>query len=352
MGGPAVAASLVLQTSLLRYTRKCKRAMSHRRVVAFGPLAPDQSRSRLPFGRQAGNAHAKHRQAEPGPANCVRVRVWLGHQCIHDRSFEDAAHVSLGPSGTFALHHDRDQHRAGTDLALLVPVAGGFGLHLGTPDHGAEGWLTLPGMAPWSLTELRADARLLMRLPIVPLRTGMMAELRVGLWRLELSAVCRSARLAASAPVPKPLGSHRLGSRKAQTVLAVGCLVAALVGFLPAPQTPSVVARAKRLRTNAAASALASVTADVRSPQAQYGTGSAAAIAAVQERVPVDAMVLSGQPASVASRPLRNAIPAEAVVLEVQPAAVLGDRPGSVLATGLPIWREWTAEPTEPAQEP
>lgn len=66
----------------------------------------------------------------------------------------------------------------------------------------------------------------------------------------------------------------------------------------------------------------------------------------------MDAMVLSGQPASVASRPLRNAIPAEAVVLEVQPAAVLGDRPGSVLATGLPIWREWTAEPTEPAQEP
>jgi len=326
--------------------------MSHRRVVAFGPLAPNQNRNRLPFGRQDGNAHNKaHHSDGPGLAGCIRVRVWLGNQCIHDRWFDSAAHVSLGPSGTFALHHDRHHQNSGSDLALLVPVAGGFGLHLGTPDHGAEGWLTLPGMAPWSLTELRADARLLMRLPVVPLRSGMVAELRVGLWRLELSALARSTRNLANKEAPKPTASHRLGSRRAQTVLAFGCLMAALVGFVPAPQTPSVVARAKRLRTHAADSALASMGLDVRPAHLQSGIGSASAIAAVQERLPLQAAApVSGQPASLTNRGLRNAIPAEAVVLEVQPAAVLGDRPGSVLATGLPIWREWTAEPAEPAQ--
>jgi hypothetical protein len=306
----------------------------------------------LPFGRQDGNAHNKVSHCDdPSLAGCVRVRVWLGNQCIHDRWFDSAAHVSLGPSGTFALHHDRPHQNTGADLALLVPVAGGFGLHLGTPEHGAEGWLTLPGLAPWSMTELRADARLLMRLPVVPLRSGMTAELRVGLWRLELSASGRSTRMLAKTEAPKPTPLYRLGSRRAQTVLAFGCLLAALVGFLPAPQTPSVVARAKRLRSHSATSALASVSPDVRSTDLEAGIGSASAIAAVQERLPLEAVApVSGQPAILANRPLRNAIPAEAVVLEVQPAAVLGNRPGSVLATGLPIWREWTAEPTEPAR--
>lgn len=271
------------------------------------------------------------RPTTSGPAvDRVRVRVVLGTEVCHDRSFALPARVSLGPGGTFALRLAGDDLQAnGGEVPLLVPVGTGVGLHLGGARSELAGWLLAPGSAPWSLAELRAEANVLLRAPVVPLTRGMAVRLFYGVWRLDIDL--EPAR--PDVVPPRPAGPS---SRRAALGVAVGCVVTAVLALVPAPQTPSVLANAARQRAGLAASEPASL-----SEPAQR-----LAAAAAIWRSPKGA-----QPELAAARAPREVVAAspQPVVLDVQPAAVLGARPGSVLATSVPVWRAFGPAPAPAA---
>lgn len=265
----------------------------------------------------------------------VRVRVWLGSRCTEDRLFALPARVTLGPAGTFALDSGADQQEPESrEFALLVPVGKGVGLHLGGRGSALSGWLQVPDVPPWSLAELRADAHVLLRTPVVPLHRGMAARLYWGVWRLEVTLE--------QTALPQRRPTHHRATAPALG-LAAACVLAAALALVPAPQTPAVVARAAQQRDRLAGGAPARLAGSPAATMAQ----------------PVPAPPNRKAKPSVADRQVRLSDPLDVglskaapapVVLDVRPAAVLGPRAGAVLATSVPVWRASAAEPAGQTQ--